>query len=117
MTFVDKARRACGLIEENLDQLGVPENRTEIFSSEAGKFLIRNPDREWDVIFYDPPYAESYDSVLEAVGSSDSPAISEGGVLVVEHHAKNFIPDEVGEMRRWRLLKQGETCLSFFEKN
>src|SRR6476661_4179071 len=29
-TFVDKSRRSCALIEENLDLLNIPEDRTEI---------------------------------------------------------------------------------------
>jgi len=114
VTFVDKARRACGLIEENLDSLGVPEENTEVFCSEADRFLARNPDSRWDIVFYDPPYAESYDEVLERMGGEESP-LKPGGVLIVEHHSKNEMPDEVGGLRRWRLLKQGETCLSFFE--
>src|SRR6185437_14383807 len=30
VTFVDRSRRACALIEENLDKLEVPEDQTEI---------------------------------------------------------------------------------------
>jgi 16S rRNA G966 N2-methylase RsmD len=41
--------------------------------------------------------------------------LTDGGVLVVEHHTKKQIPDEVGALRRWRVLKQGETSLSFYE--
>jgi len=38
------------------------------------------------------------------------------GILIAEHHAKNLLPDAVGDIRRWRILKQGETHLSFYEK-
>lgn len=116
VTFVDKARKACGLIEENLDNLKVPEEKTEIFCIESEKFLAKYTGRAWDIIFYDPPYAEPYDDVLDAVGGAENSPLDAGGVLIVEHHSKNFVPDEVGELRRWRLLKQGETCLSFFER-
>jgi 16S rRNA (guanine966-N2)-methyltransferase len=116
VTFVDKSRRACGLIEENLDTLKVPEEKTEIFCSEAERFLLKNPGSSWDIAFFDPPYAESYNEVLEIFGQQGANPLRADGVLVVEHHSKNFVPDEVGELRRWRLLKQGETCLSFFER-
>jgi 16S rRNA (guanine(966)-N(2))-methyltransferase RsmD len=117
VTFVDKSRRACGLIEENLDNLKVPEEKTEIFCSEAEKFLAKNPDASWDIAFYDPPYANSYEEVLGFFGQTAGSHLNDHGVLIVEHHSKNFVPDEVGELRRWRFLKQGETCLSFFERN
>src|SRR5512146_2094227 len=38
VTFVDKSRRSCALIEENLDMLGVPEDRTEIVNLQAETF-------------------------------------------------------------------------------
>ena len=43
--------------------------------------------------------------------------LAKNGTLIVEHFAKNVLPDEVGEIRRWRLLKQGDACLSFYERS
>ncbi|MCO6512483.1 MAG: 16S rRNA (guanine(966)-N(2))-methyltransferase RsmD [Aridibacter famidurans] len=115
VTFVDKARKACALIEENLDSLGIPESSTEVVCSEALKFLQKGPEASWDIIFFDPPYVADYAGVLEAVGGRSSGVLALVGALVVEHHAKNELPDAAGEIRRWRLIKQGETCLSFYE--
>src|SRR5215210_5122310 len=41
VTFVDRSRKMCGLIEANLDLCGVPEDRTEVVMSEAADFLRR----------------------------------------------------------------------------
>jgi len=117
VTFVDRARRACGLIEENLDHLGIPEELTDVFCSGAERFLKKHPDSGWDIVFFDPPYSEDYTGVLEIFGADDSRSLNAGGVLIAEHHAKSHVPDAVGDIRRWRLLKQGETCLSFFERS
>ncbi|HUF04145.1 MAG TPA: 16S rRNA (guanine(966)-N(2))-methyltransferase RsmD [Aridibacter sp.] len=117
VTFVDKARKACGLIEENLDQLGVPESVTEVVCSETVKFLQKSAGSSWHMIFYDPPYAAEYAIVLDAVGGKYSNVLADEGALVVEHHAKTELPDASGEIRRWRLIKQGETCLSFYERS
>ena len=38
-TFVDRSRKTCGLIEANLDLLGVPEERTEVVMSEVADYL------------------------------------------------------------------------------
>lgn len=115
-TFVDKSRRACGLIEENLDLLAVPENSTEVFCLPAKKFLSRQSEEIWDIIYFDPPYSEIYDEVLLSIGDPRSLSLSPSGVFIAEHHAKNKMPDIIGEIRRWRLLNQGENCLSFYEK-
>lgn len=117
VSFVDKSRRACGLIEENLDQLGVPEATTEVICSSAAKFLSRPCESPWDIVFYDPPYESDYAAVLAIFGGGEIGPLSDEGLLIVEHHAKTMIPDAAGEIRRWRLLKQGETRLSFFERN
>ncbi len=33
--FVDKSRKSCGLIEANLDLLGIPEEQTEVIMADA----------------------------------------------------------------------------------
>jgi len=118
-TFVDKSRRACALIEENLDLLEIPENQTEVFQNSADDFLRRLGEKNvgWDIIFFDPPYQEDYSKVIYLLADGDVNLLKTDGIFIAEHHAKNILPDAVGELRRWRILKQGETHLSFYEKN
>lgn len=116
-TFVDKSIRACALIEENLDLLSIPEEQTEVFRSPAEKFVARRHAAVWDIIFYDPPYQENYRQFLFEFAANVTDLLSVDGVLIAEHHAKNNLPDSVGDVRRWRILKQGETQLSFYERN
>ncbi len=117
--FVDKSRRACALIEENLDLLAIPEEQTAVFQSSADDFLRRSGEKtdSWDIVFFDPPYQEDYSKVILLFGDDDSKLLSEESVFIAEHHAKTVLPDAVGELRRWRILRQGETHLSFYEKN
>lgn len=118
VTFVDRSRKMCGLVEANLDLVGVPEDQTEVVMGEATEFLRRAAARDgaaWDIIFFDPPYATDYLPTLEAIGARDGALLSAGGVLIVEHHHKNALKDEAGALRRWRILKQGDSALSFYE--
>lgn len=114
VTFVDKSKRSCALIEENLDKLAVPETQTEVLCLSAENFTSRDHTTGWDIAFFDPPYDSDYSFVLYDFGTKDD-LLRENGMLVVEHHTKTPIPDAIGDLRRWRLLKQGETSLSFFE--
>jgi 16S rRNA (guanine966-N2)-methyltransferase len=114
VTFVDRSKKACALIEENLDKLDVPQSETEVLGFEAENFTGREHPRGWDIVFFDPPYEADYSLVLHDFATKRD-LLNNGGVLVVEHHSKRPMPDEVGGLRRWRILKQGETCLSFFE--
>ena len=120
VTFVDRARKTCGLIETNLDLLGVPEEQTEVVMSEAADYLRRAAARAhapYDLIFFDPPYATDYLPVLDACATHAPTLLAPDGVLVIEHHHKNLLKDAVGGLRRWRILKQGDSALSFFERN
>src|ERR1041384_6105560 len=107
-TFVDRSRRSCQLIESNLKLCGVPEEEGDIYCSEATEFLRQaaaDATQAWDLIFLDPPYKEDYLRLLEPLNSS--PLLQSDGLLVVEHHHKTPLPEEVGALRRWRILKQG----------
>jgi 16S rRNA (guanine(966)-N(2))-methyltransferase RsmD len=117
VTFVDRSRRACALIEENLDALNIPEDRTEIINLQAETFTGRDHESPWDIAFFDPPYDSNYGPVIFDFGENTHRLLSDDGILVVEHHTKKPMPDASGSLRRWRVLRQGETSLSFYERN
>jgi 16S rRNA (guanine966-N2)-methyltransferase len=114
-TFVDVSRKMCGLIEENLDHLNIPEELTEVVCEKADKFLSK-AQLSFDLIYYDPPYQENYREVLHKLGENGSPVLAAAGILIAEHSSKTMLPDEVGELRRWRVVRQGDSSLSFFER-
>lgn len=115
--FVDKSRRACELIEVNLDLLKVPEEQTEVVCLLAENFVARKRDGSADFIFFDPPYDSDYGAVLLELGDPASTLLASSGTFIAEHHAKMTLPDAVGDLRRWRIVKQGESRLSFYEKS
>ncbi len=114
VTFVDRSKKSCALIELNLDKLGVPESQTEILGLDAENFTGREHSIGWDIAFFDPPYDTDYSLVLHEFGYNKT-LLNDGGILVTEHFSKKQMPDEIGSLRRWRILKQGETSLSFYE--
>lgn len=117
VTFLDKSKRACALIEENLDLLKVPEEFTDIQNLSAENFVGREHKTGWDIVFYDPPYDSDYAIVLYEFGTAEGKLLNEDGIFIAEHHTKHKLPDISGLLRRWRILKQGETSLSFYERN
>ncbi len=108
-----------GLIESNLDLCGISEGKAEVVQSEVEEFLRRGLKKEtrerWDIVFYDPPYASDYAAVLESIGGQRGALLTEDGLVIVEHHHKKALPEEIGHLRRRRTLKQGDSTLSFYE--
>lgn len=118
VTFVDRSRKMCGLIEANLDLCRVPEDETEVVCSEAEDFLRQSPARKrapWDIIFFDPPYATDYLRALNPLRSDSITLMSADGLLIIEHHHKKDLPPVIGQLSRGRVLKQGDSSLSFYE--
>ena len=117
VTFVDRSRKMIDLINANLGLCRISEDEADVITSEAAEFLRAAAKRQlgpWDIIFFDPPYAENYLAVMELVGSQSARLLTENGNLIVEHHHKNQLPDEIGNLRRTRILKQGDSALSFY---
>jgi 16S rRNA (guanine966-N2)-methyltransferase len=121
VTFVDRSRKMCELIKSNLDLCRIERHESEVIKAEAQdylrRFIAKQPDsgRPWDIVFFDPPYSTDYLKVLETFGAHAASLLTENGLLIVEHHHKNKLEDNVGSIIRSRILKQGDSALSFYE--
>lgn len=116
VTFVDQSRKMCALIEANTSALGIDEKEFEIVSADASEYLRRHAKKEqepFDIIFFDPPYAADY-GIVNLISDMGGQLLTEGAVVIVEHHKKRDLPDGLGFLKRYRTLKQGDSVLSFF---
>ena len=141
VTFVDQSREMCALVEANLEPLKVDQDEIEIVTAEAFEFLRRcaaqtkpsltvppqpgcpagDPgvgllprSQPFEIIFFDPHYAADYDVVLDYIGEHAAHLLVEDGVLIVEHHKKKKLKEEAGQLKRYRVIKQGDSSLSFY---
>lgn len=115
-TFVERKARMCSFIRENMENLEIKEGHGEIFEMEVVPFLKKmdKKRRFWDVVYYDPPYDTDYDEVMKYF--ERGVAVRPGGVLVIEHHAEMFFPERIGVMKRWRVIVQGDSAISFYDR-
>ena len=121
VTFVDRSRKMFTLIEANLELCRIKKEERQIVQSEAADFLRQalrqisaGKSEPWDIVFFDPPYATDYLQVLNSFGQTPS-LLSETGLLIVEHHHKKELSQEIGDLQRTRVLKQGDSALSFYD--
>ncbi len=106
--FIERSRGAIEVIRDNLRSLGLSE-RAEVC---AGKTLTVLARLDADIAFLDPPYEleKEYAEALLLLGAKDR------GSAIVQHAARFELQQEYGRLRRSRIVKQGDNCLSFFER-
>ena len=118
VTFVEHSTKICSFIESNLERCGISKAQAEVMSCDAIAFLrrIKSSDHlQYDIAFFDPPYAIDYSPVI-SLFVAGATLKQRGGMLIVEHHRENHLRDNIGVLHRWRVIRQGESCLSFYEK-
>jgi 16S rRNA (guanine(966)-N(2))-methyltransferase RsmD len=123
--FVEHYPAAVALLRANLESLGIavdgPKAKSfagaaEIIAADAIKALEQLAARGFkaDIIFADPPYADSavYSELLDWLG--DAELIAAGGRIIFEHTRRLTLPAVAGKLERTRLVEQGDTALSFY---
>jgi 16S rRNA (guanine966-N2)-methyltransferase len=119
VVFIENHAPAVTLIRRNLESLSITTG-VSVLAVDALRGLGLLAARKnsgapaFDHVFLDPPYAaaEDYSRVLEFLGSAD--IMAPGGIVVAEHRRNFDLPEELGALKRFRVLKQGLAALSFY---
>lgn len=110
---VELSPKVARLIHRNCETIGVPR---ELLSVRVGAFDKVLPTLEgstFDIIFADPPYDKNYGAaVLELVDAHN--LLSFGGVLIIEHFAKETMPERSGRLGLQKVRNYGQTTMSFY---
>ncbi len=118
VVFIENHAPAAALIRRNLESLEI-RSGTTVLAADALRGLEKLATRRasgspgYDFVFIDPPYAEAeeYARVLRFLGAS---ALLASRARVITEHRWDFALPESGQLRRTRMLKQGDAALSFF---
>jgi 16S rRNA (guanine966-N2)-methyltransferase len=113
--FVESDRAALAALARNLEALGL-DDRSRVWPLRLPGALRRvaEPLAAADLVLADPPYGGGpAREVLAALGTPG--ALRAGTRLVVEHHAKDELPEACGELARARLRRYGETWVSSYQ--
>jgi len=116
--FVESSRKACDIIRKNLSTLGV-QSGYQLHPVELRRALhqFEKDGIAFDIAFLDPPYdrEDLYTMALEIFGAGT--LLRESGILMMEHSKRHNLEPAAGVLSRYRLLNQGDSCLSFYRKD
>ncbi len=112
--FVDVSHRSISVLKENLNVIGVPEEKYNIIHKDALNFA-RSVDFQADLLLLDPPFR--YPELQELIDILvASPLMSEKSVLVVEHETINPVKFDSSEYEILIQKKKGRSLISFIVK-
>jgi 16S rRNA (guanine(966)-N(2))-methyltransferase RsmD len=115
--FVERAKPALCVLSANLARLDISSGFRVDAISAAG--FLRRPHLEtFDIVFLDPPYdaKKEYEVSLTQLGTLSTQLLSPAALVIAEHHHKEPLADTYATLQRTRILKQGESALSFYSK-
>lgn len=117
VAFVEEERRACQVIEENLNQLHLwasPALRLLARPAGAALKILQQEGRKFDIVFLDPPYreAELYGATLEQLVAG---GLLKPAALVIIEHSRHFpLPEAPAALEQIRQIRQGDSLLSLY---
>lgn len=110
--FVDAREEACRLIRENLARTKLTGGT--VVRSDYMDYLSRCRER-FDIIFLDPPYAETYlENAIKRITEID--ILQSNGIIVAERPLGKELPWEFQGYTRSKDYKYGKTLLAIYRK-
>jgi len=113
--FVEHDAAARRVLEENLRELGLTGSGT-VWALELPRGLgrLRAALARADLVLVDPPYGGGpARATLAALGEAG--LLGRDARVVLEHHAKDEVPESTGCLARMRLRRYGETMVSTYQ--
>jgi 16S rRNA (guanine966-N2)-methyltransferase len=120
VVFIENHAPAAALIRKNLESLEIRTGVT-VLALDAANALDtlqtkhKPQDSGFDFVYIDPPYAaaDQYDRVLQLLGAALF--LSPRAKVVAEHRRHAALPEHIGSLHRFRILRQGDAALSFYK--
>jgi len=112
--MVENDKLALRALHGNLKSLAIAREVTVLERDVTNALHELQSLSRFDVIFLDPPWKEgkAYQQTLEKISPG---LLVEAQSMVIAEHEKHFDPgDNVGQLKRVRVHKQGDAVLSFY---
>lgn len=113
--FADNNYKACKVIENNIKKLGLEKN-TCVVKADYMSLLNQVNDKQFKVIFIDPPYAlKVHHEILKYIDEHNM--LLDNGVIVVETSNEDSFDDY--EYQNFKIIKEKQykiTKITYFER-
>ena len=111
--FVDRERRCCDIIRQNLEKTGFT-SKAHVYCSSINK-AIRFLDKEYSVTLMDPPYSDS--SIGDVVTKlATSSLVGKDSIVVVTHSSHLPLAPAYATLSLIKERRHGDSCISIYKQ-
>jgi 16S rRNA (guanine(966)-N(2))-methyltransferase RsmD len=111
--FVDRQRRCCDIIKQNLAKTKLAEN-AHVYCCEVEK-AISFLDKEYDIVIMDPPYVNR--AIGETINKlANSKLVGPETIVVVTHSPHLTLETQYPPLSLIKERRHGDSCIALFHK-
>jgi len=115
--FIDNSHNCVSVLKRNLDKMGISQSSYDIYSKDCvrGIDILQKLGCSFDIVFLDPPY---YTGLAKntLIGLSGCDILTPNALVIAEVFKKEGLPEGLGDFKKIRSSKYGDTLLEFFRK-
>ena len=120
VTFIDRNSICIKTIIKNLAKCGVSADDPQVMvlcmDALKGLTYLSKHQATFDIIFLGPPY-HSEILLKSSHQISELGLLSQNGIIIAEHHRKQYLPDGIQQLKLFRRERYGDAMLSFYTEN
>lgn len=111
--FVDRDRRACAIIGENLERARLAD-RAKIHCRDISR-VIASLEGNYGIVLMDPPYADRAIGIV-ITELANSNLVSKESIVVITHSARFKLEPSYGPLILRRELRHGDSVIAVYRK-
>jgi 16S rRNA (guanine966-N2)-methyltransferase len=111
--FVDRERRCCDIIKQNLVKTRLAE-KAHVYCSSVVK-IFTFLDKPYDIVLIDPPYKDkTIGELLEQLAASK--LVVTHSIVVITHSSRFALGEQYGTLRSIKERRHGDSTISVYQK-
>ena len=111
--FVERERKACVIIRENLERTGLAE-AAKVHCTSVENALVSLKE-EYGIVLVDPPYSDpSIGKVIQQL--AEGSLVGRNTVVVVTHSSRVFLEPTYGSLRMLKEHRHGDSTIAIYRK-
>ena len=115
--FIDNNYDCISILKKNLNKIGISQGSYDIYNKDCinGMGALQKSGASFDIVFLDPPYYMSLakNTLIEL---SNCDILTPNALVIAEVFKKESLPEVLGNFKKTRSYKYGDTLLEFYEK-